>query len=789
MKLVTAGLRDERERMARRVLWAGALLGLALAVLRLIVLRPELAEVGVFRALGVILVGLRQDWLLVLALTLGTLSLLRAASRPGVRRALFLTFAGLVSVVLLWGLVNLVALRMLGAPVTMDWVAYSDIAHTDVIFDSLVHLVSPFAALVAAALLASLWLGAWGLGRARTGGAPALLGLYGMGAVVAMALLSMPSGVAPGRLANPVVAFVLSIGRDEGAQRLAEMAQGSGAAQMPFAPIAGLARPEAPARPLRNVVFFAYESTPAKQAQGWGGTQPVTPYLEARLGTALAFDRAYAHVPASNYFLVSAFAGIIPELSSVSMTATDASDHLATLPRVLRGAGLRTAFFNSSDNRFQNTEAFVTGAGFETVKDYRDWTCDSGVYAQESVTEQFLNTSSDLCTAEQIIGWIEADPGAPFFVAFRTGMTHHPYFPGEDPQIYSDDETYNRYLNALRVGDESFGRLMAYLDETGLAEETLVVVLGDHGEAFGEHGTYVHAAGINEENVHIPLALINPQLFAGSRTELPVGIADLAPTIADLLGLRAPAGWEGRSVFAAERRDGVFFFAPWNGFLVGYREADRKVIYNGNTGVLQLFDLAADPQERADLAAEDPAAAAQVRATLSDAMAAHTAFTDALLSGQAPPAARPPADEVVITASGTRYLSAPKGWVMLDGAHVGGFEVTAAPSNEARAATRDEINAAMTEFRLPVTAGPCPRQLELYFLNDEWAGNGQTGDTDLVVRSVVFDGKIYLYNRFTRMTPEVGGVDAEDFRFWRKGGVRIDLDLDRRCVSAELAVE
>ncbi|MBR9651451.1 sulfatase-like hydrolase/transferase [Thalassovita aquimarina] len=772
-------------RNLRFVFWTGAVLGLILALARGFALRDGLADAGLGDGLSLMVRGLGQDWLIVLVLTLVIAALVRAFENRVVASMCTFLFAVTAVLVMLAGLANLVALRMLGAPLTMEWLAYSDLGNTDVALDYMRRLVTVQVIAVGAVAIAALLGGAALMARRRQLATPLMmLSLMGFTVVVSFAQQGRPVNVAAARLENPIVAFANSLGGEGGLDGLGGEYAGY---QMPFGPADPLPRPAEPAKPIRNAIVFAYESTPAKQVQGWGGTLPVTPHLAASLKHALAFDRAYAHVPASNYFLVSIFSAIAPELSPVSMLASWPDLDATYLPEVMGLNGLRTAFFNSSDNRFQNTEGLVQATGFDQIGDYRDWDCETGVYEFESVTDKYLNTSSDLCTIDEIVKWIEKRPDDPFFLAFRTGMTHYPYFPGEDPQDYVEDETYNDYLNALRVGDEAFGKLMAYLDESGLAEETLVVVLGDHGEAFGEHGTYVHAAGINEENVHIPMALINPQLFDGTRSDLIVGIADIGPTIADLLGFPIPSAWQGKSVFADNRKNGVLFFSPWNGFLVGYREGDEKFIYNGHSGEMALYDLASDPEEQNNLADADPAATSAARDKLGAVVSAHSKYIDWLLK-QAGARKQQKADAslIEIVATGTSYKSAPEGWVMLDGENVGGFKLTSAPSNADRAVTRDEIDAALTTFRMPVNAGACPRRIEIFFLNDEWEGDGQTGDTDLYIRSVSFAGTTYYFNRFSSLEQGTGKVSGDYFHLWRKGGMRIDLDLDQSCLSAEL---
>jgi len=481
---------------------------------------------------------------------------------------------------------------------------------------------------------------------------------------------------------------------------------------------------------------------------------------------------------------VSAFASMVPEMSPFSMTYTRPEYDYNALPKVLGRQGFRTGFFNSSDNRFQNTEDFARAAGFETVKDYRDWTCETGVYEYTSISEKYLNTSSDLCTADKIIKWIEDNLERPFFAVFRTGMTHYPYFPGKNPIDFGvETERYSNYLNALR-----FGKLLDYLNDAGIAEETLVVVMGDHGEAFGEHGTFVHAAGIHEENVHVPLAFINQQLFSGERSQLIVGLKDVAPTITDLLNLETPATWQGVSIFAKTRSNGVMFFAPWNGFLVGYRHGAEKLIFNANSGEIALYDLVSDPQERSNLASERPEQVDVATQKLAKLVAAQSHYIRMLVAGNSLPAQAPESSDVItIEASGTRFGTAPEVWVKLDGEDVGGFSVAGAPSNEFRNVPVAEIQAALEKFAVSIEKdATCPKRLEIYFLNDNWAGEGNTGDSDLWIRSVNFGGHTYHNTSLKEMKDGVGHKSGEYFRYSRNGGAYIDLYLDKTCLSASL---
>jgi arylsulfatase A-like enzyme len=161
--------------------------------------------------------------------------------------------------------------------------------------------------------------------------------------------------------------------------------------------------------------------------------------------------------------------------------------------------------------------------------------------------------------------------------------------------------TFRRYLNALHYSDKILGQLLQTLESKGLSEATLVVVVGDHGEAFGRHNQFVHASRIYEENVQVPLMLINPGLFKGEENPTVGGHVDIAPTIMQILKLPAPAGWQGQSLLSQNRSGRTYFFSPWSDLLFGYREGNFKFIFNATNNSNEIYDLTVDPQETTNL--------------------------------------------------------------------------------------------------------------------------------------------------------------------------------------------
>ena len=168
--------------------------------------------------------------------------------------------------------------------------------------------------------------------------------------------------------------------------------------------------------------------------------------------------------------------------------------------------------------------------------------------------------------------------------------------------------TSGDYLNTLAEVDRQLGRLFAGLRERGLADDTLVVVTGDHGECFGApHRTWGHGFRLYQEGINVPLMLWNPRLFeGGGRPPTIAGHVDVNPTVLDILGVPAPASWEGRSVFAPGRPPRAYFYAANDDYLLGVREGPFKYIYNVTRGREELYDLARDPDEQTNVAGVYP---------------------------------------------------------------------------------------------------------------------------------------------------------------------------------------
>ncbi len=179
--------------------------------------------------------------------------------------------------------------------------------------------------------------------------------------------------------------------------------------------------------------------------------------------------------------------------------------------------------------------------------------------------------------------------------------------------------------------DRNVGRILQALEETGLADNTIVIFTADHGELFGDHGHWQKGPFFYEGLINTPLIVRAPGMTpAGSTAEGMVSDLDIAPTLYELCGIDIPVGVTGMSQ-AALLRDPALRLRQES--LVEYRTGygpadvasmvlvtDEEKYVHYSTGDCELTLLAEDPEERRNVASEHPDRAAEMRTRLLDHM-------------------------------------------------------------------------------------------------------------------------------------------------------------------------
>ena len=182
------------------------------------------------------------------------------------------------------------------------------------------------------------------------------------------------------------------------------------------------------------------------------------------------------------------------------------------------------------------------------------------------------------------------------------------------------------------------GRVLESLRERGLLEDTLVVVAGDHGEAFSEHGEQGHGIFCYEETLRVPLIVHAPGRFTPRRVAARVGLVDVMPTILESLGVKPPPALQGRSLVPllggrAENEEPAYYFESLYGLeemnwapLTGLLRRDYKYV---SLPEAELYDLAADPGEKQNLFLRKNIVARDMDRRLAAFVAGHSQRGDA----------------------------------------------------------------------------------------------------------------------------------------------------------------
>ena len=391
--------------------------------------------------------------------------------------------------------------------------------------------------------------------------------------------------------------------------------------------LAGSPGCEAPPAEPPNVVLVSIDSLRADHVGAYGYGIDTTPFIDRFRGDAVLFEEAISQAPSTLASHASMLSSLLPTHHGASVSNKFAIDPGAPLlAEILQDVGYDTASFNGG---VQLDPIYGLGRGFDLYQ----------VMRAEADVDTEAGQRFDLAV-DAAITWIEERHGAPFFLFLHTYEMHNPYTPrpgyrelvtppyaGSLPgdisvellkQINAGRREIDQrdlvhivgaYDAELRSVDEAFGRLVDFLVRQGLYDNTLIVVVSDHGEEFGEHGSVGwHSHTLFDELLRIPMILKLPGgEHAGASVSAQVRAIDLAPTVLEQLGLPVPESFEGTSLLGV---------ASGEAHPVEYAVSQRDVTLPAELSVIRsrkwkrmgrfLFDLSRDRWETSNAAKANP---------------------------------------------------------------------------------------------------------------------------------------------------------------------------------------
>ncbi|MDH3210881.1 MAG: sulfatase [Myxococcales bacterium] len=377
-----------------------------------------------------------------------------------------------------------------------------------------------------------------------------------------------------------------------------------------------------------NLILVSIDTLRADRLGAYGYERNTSPHLDALAARGVRFETVIAD---SNWTLpahVTLFTGLPPSFHGVTGPRDKMQTGIPTLTEVLKQHGYRT--FG------------VTGGGFL-----------DGSHGFDRGFDRYGLKPLDLRTALDLVVRVarQLAPEERYFWFVHTYDVHCPYHPppryarlfDRSPaadRIETRDRCGNphyngmaltpgqarflsdRYDAGIRYADDLLGAFFERLESEGRLRNTIVVVVSDHGEEFLEHGQIGHRNTQFIESLRVPWIMAGPGLERRVVTQ-PAALADVMPTLLDLLGIPAPAV-EGVSLLpfiegrGADRPPRTLFSEDPLVDLYSAIHGGRHVIHRGAAGDPLLFDWRDDPREASNLFEAKPESDAELRLELDE---------------------------------------------------------------------------------------------------------------------------------------------------------------------------
>jgi len=378
-----------------------------------------------------------------------------------------------------------------------------------------------------------------------------------------------------------------------------------------------------------NFLILLVDALRPDHLSTYGYSRPTSPNLDLLAKESLVFENAFAQSHCTNFSVPTLFTSRLPlETKTKQSSYYNLSPDLVMLPQTLQEAGYSTVAF--CVNPLIHWD-YGYDAGFDA-------------FYQGHEKGEALN--------EKALTWLKTNAPQPFFIYLHYMDVHGPYCApekyrapflsgipsptdqavryGQITEMLDQMETgkvYRReeqeYLRALYDGginytDWYIGELLAQLKQMGLYENTVIIVLADHGEEFWEHGGLGHGGQLYDELLRVPLIIKLPAAFGfrGKRLTTPARIIDIYPTIMELAGLSSPSRLRGKSLLAADAGEKCWLYAEAPE-MAALRDRSWKFIDKPGSLQDELYNLEKDPAEIKNVIARYPERAAQMQAQIA----------------------------------------------------------------------------------------------------------------------------------------------------------------------------
>lgn len=372
-----------------------------------------------------------------------------------------------------------------------------------------------------------------------------------------------------------------------------------------------------------NILFITLDTTRADRIGSYGYPKAQTPVIDGLAARGVLFENAISQVPLTLPSHASMLTGLYPREHGVRDNGRNAvGEHHPTLATIFKEKGYRTGAFIAS---FVLDSQFGLARGFDVYED------DMG--GETHAGDPFHAQQPANVVTDRTLAWLTQKSDQPFFAWVHYYDAHDPYAP--PPEFRSPDR--DLYDGELAFIDSQLKRIFDWLAAEKLNEKTLVIIAGDHGESFNEHGERGHTNFVYATNMHVPLIFVHPAAVpSGKRERAVVELVDLFPTVLDLFGIPHPVKVMSRSltgVFAGRDIPSLQAYSESLYVFNSYGWAEQRALTTDRWKYIssthpELYDLSVDVGETRNLVLDQPRVA-------SDLLEALKARFDAMPMGTA----------------------------------------------------------------------------------------------------------------------------------------------------------
>ncbi len=378
----------------------------------------------------------------------------------------------------------------------------------------------------------------------------------------------------------------------------------------------------------KNVIIILIESLRPDQLMSFSGQESIMENLDQLALKSIRFTRTYTQSAHSNYADPAVFSSQYPLRSNRAYLYP--RDH--QFPRlfiydILKAWGYKTALFSSQDEDWGHMSSYMKTSGLDVFFHAGNFNGPAFIQTEENGLTRWLQGEKlsgnidDRITVSAAMDWLDSIGKNPFFLYLNFQNSHMPYVIPQDfkrrksvsgsrynknvfrpePLLVGNDLA--RYSDSLSYVDQQLGKVIQYLQERHLLQDTLIVVAGDNGESFFEHNSFGHIGPLYEEAVHVPTILFAPDLKPRADNR-PAMLIDIVPTLLHQLGLPEHPSFQGVNLLSAQRNDGrVRFLVSQSAFLHQFAVVKDayKLIWTPHLRSLELYNLNLDSKEKNDL--------------------------------------------------------------------------------------------------------------------------------------------------------------------------------------------